>query len=229
MGDLSLLFPKTKMQKIDALNNRIELAAHQPPRYDVLFGLRNLNGIKTQFAKYGVVQLKNFLNLIECEWLKKHYLMQTNIRKTNDRISYFYLQHFNEIMSYLVGKNVKKSYSQFIDFNETMLYKKYFAKTLSADSTYTLLLTISQNQNTEYQPFPFYFDMMRKPQSASSKKRYFNIGSYSDQYELISNVGDAILFKGSEMIHFAPYANTMQAQNYLTLFFNYVDIKYEFA
>ena len=52
----------------------MEFESHDGPRYDILFGLRNLNLIRTQFAKYGIVQVKNFLNKIECKWLKNYYL-----------------------------------------------------------------------------------------------------------------------------------------------------------
>ena len=232
--DLSVLFPNEYNENmdqiiVDNLNNKIEFESHHGPRYDILFGLRNLNLIRNSLAKYGIVQVKNFLNLIECQWLKNYYLRgqkmkNKNMKFTNDRIAYVYLQEFGEILSYLIGHNVKKTYSIFVDFNSTNFYDSNIGQTLRNDNKYTILLTINMDLEMYGFPFPIYFHKQLVP----SKKKQFHITNYNQNYEFINNIGDAIIFKGTQHIHFAPYTKKLQAHNYWVLLFHYVDLDYDF-
>ena len=126
-------------------------------------------------------------------------------------------------MSYLVGHNVKKSYSMFIDFNNTNFYINNIAQTLREDNTYSILLTINQENNPGF-PFPIYFHKQVVP----SKKKQFHFTNYKQNYEFINNIGDAIIFKGIQHIHFAPYTATLQAHNYWAILFHFVDLDYDF-
>eukprot|EP01083_Nonionella_stella_P051526 136820_1 len=209
---------------IDNLNNKVEFQSCHPPRYDILFGLRNLQTIRLQFARYGVVQAKNLLSLVECKWLANHYTTQASFRSTNDRISYVYLQDLGEIMSYIVGHSVKKSYSQFVNFNNTNFYVKNIAETLREDNTYSMLLTINQRDTPQY-PFPIYIHK----QVVMAQKKKFHFTNYKQNYEFINNIGDAIVFKGTQHIHFAPYTRTLQAHNYWVILFHFVDLDYDFV
>ena len=108
--------------------------------------------------------MKNLLNLIECKWLKNYYYktktykIQTTTNKY-DKISFLYLTHFTELISYLIGHNVQKTYSIFINFNNTqnIFYDDddQNNKNGNNNNKYTLLLTINNKKN---EPFPIYIN-----------------------------------------------------------------------
>ena len=154
----------------------------------------------------------------------------------NDRISYVYLQEFGEIMSFIVGHNVKKTYSLFIDFNNTNYYDSDIAQTLPmSDNLYTILLTINMDLKEYRFPFPIYFHKQIITSNTGKRRnnkkqipKQFHLTNYNENYEFINNIGDAIIFKGTQHIHFAPYTKKLQSHNYWAILFHFVDYHHDF-
>ena len=124
--DLSIVLPAVS-GRTDDFQRRSEFAAGFGPRYDVLFGLRQLDVVKRVFARYGAVQLKNVLNRVESKWLQQYYASKSEWAQTprrDDRVSSLYLQEVQELVSYIVGSPLRGAGAVFVDFEDSDMFQQ---------------------------------------------------------------------------------------------------------
>ncbi|ETO17811.1 hypothetical protein RFI_19497, partial [Reticulomyxa filosa] len=246
--DLNILFLSQQQQQQyskryqwDAMAYRAHVGSLIPSKWDILLGTRNIENARQEFSRKGAVLLKNILSPLECEFLSKYFA--DAIRRgypesvadydsglvrsifNSDRVSFLWLTELNDLMTRIVGRPVKKAYSFLCGYKTQQHNRRpwLLGHTDREDNEFTFSITLTHD-GPKSPPFPIY---AHKKRMVSRRKNYAFPG-FDQVLEFVNDIGDALIFKGRQHIHFR---NDMDPKldTYWTILFHYVPLEFDFV